>query len=619
MTAEDSASSEIDTIRETAADGRHLDALRRSADLLSEADPSESLFAAAADAWLAALDAGAPLADWPEHDRFVDRLILQTGCAARPPIFPHRIARQHSLGVAGSLERAAKALSPLLQNMLHGDEIEGNVLLLALLLRSQLPAAMQPRISQLHRAQFTRFHHDNLQLPYSVLFDPAVFGANVADLGDWLTEHRQLLKSGDVPLGHVLLLVWLLPGAFVHEPEDWWSRCVSARLERGPLDHEEAQAARSLAVRFGDPQDRPVVERLVGGNSQGFAAAVANVASTRATLAPPTAASIAAERRLAQRPRQAIAAARSLAGQRIPFLVRAKRKPKVALCVSGQLRGFRRSLASWQNSLLPGIDATFFVHSWQGIGRGNASPNRSALPFEGQQFTAAYRAIAIDVGMDAMTERYPSLFAELAKGGVVDEATISALYQTPYVQLDDDRQQPFAAWPNPEKMHRKIEASFDMAAASGEEFDLVIRLRPDKPIRFLGFDWSDMVAATRGRTLFAETAMGVHYGSIAVGDQLALGSFETSRIYARTASEAPRLWNFDLMKLDPEFVGHITLAHICWLHGLAVRKVPIKFGPLQDPEPVSAPTIARCLHEDSAGRMDGPDRRLLAAVASDLR
>lgn len=617
MTGDGGFGSGIDEVRQASADGRHLDALRRIADLVALHGEDEALLAVAADAWVAAVDAGAPLSDWPEHDRFAGRLILQQGCAVSPPVFHHRVASQRSSGVAEHFKRAADALAPLLGLMLRQADVHSNVVLMAAMLRSELPQGQQATISRLHREHFVRFRQDDLKLPYSVLFDRPAFGANVADLAGWLDEHRFAVRDGSVPLGHVLLLVWLLPDAFTAEPADWWSACIAARLGRGPLDDDDARSARSLAVRFGSAGDRQLVKRIGAGDA--FAAAVEKTALTRGELLSGSPNATSAAGRLDQRPRQAIASARSLVGRRIPFIVRAKRKPKVALCVSGQLRGFRQSLASWQRTLLPGIDGTFFIHSWQRIGRAQPVPNRSILPFDGERFSAEYRAIAIELGLEAMTERYPALFTELAESGVVDEASLSDLYRTPHVRLENDEEPRFAAWPNPEKMHRKIESSFDMAAASGEEFDLVIRLRPDKPIRFMGFDWADMMEATRAPLLYAETAMDVHYGAIAVGDQFALGSFAASQVYARSAGEAPDLWRFDLMKFDQQFTGHITLAQVCWLHGIAVRKVPIKFGPLQDPEPVGARTIARCLREDSAGRDDGLDRRLIAAIEADLR
>ena len=578
----------------------------------------ERLLLAAADTWVAAVDQ-ARLDDFPADERreIEALLIEQRDCSVSPPVFHHRIAAQHSSGLKGHLKRAASALEPVLVRLAE-DGPSLNVVLMLLLLRSKLAGVGQARISELHRQQFKQFSVGDLAIPYSVMFHRADFSANAQDLGRLAAEEREKILAGDWPLTHVLLALWLAPHAFRDLPPGWSALAVGNRLTE-TSDEEEVKSARSLALRLNGEAHRRLSREGLYGNAAAFTDALNALATERARLEGGSARS-AHEKRLERTLHQAINAGWNKAAVAAPMLGRLRRKPKAAICVSGQLRGFRQSLETWKRSLLPALDATIFVSSWSRIGRAGAEPFRYVLPFEGSRFQHEYRAIGTEIGLPEMQERYPSLFAELDRSGFVEKDELSRIYDTPHVHLDDDSNQPFDSFTNPEKMHFKIEQCFHMAEASGEEFDLVIRIRPDKPVEILALDWRDLVGATRGQALlYSETPMGVHFGALEIGDQFAVGGMDASRIYHETWSRAPRLAAFGLRMFHPEFTGHVSLAQICWLHGIEVRKAPIRFGKLQDPEALGADAIRIALLADAAARGDSMDRRLIAANEQDLR
>jgi hypothetical protein len=347
-------------------------------------------------------------------------------------------------------------------------------------------------------------------------------------------------------------------------------------------------------------------------------AADALAAARRTVAAEAASGDTAAIARLEQRPRQLAAVAINHARVRLPVLARLRRRPRIALCISGQLRGFRKAWATWR-PLLAGVDATIFVSSWRRIGHGTPEPFRYVLPFEGEAFSRAYKAVGAELGLEGLQARYPRLFAALDRSGTVAESDLAALYRTPHVMLDDETQPAFAAMSNSEKMYHKIERCFQMASATGETFDLVVRLRPDKPVRFAAFDWGDMIAALRARpALYCETAMGVHYGAILMGDQVAIGLPQTSLVYAETSSRTPPIAATAPYRMEPHLWGHTSVAQLCWMNDIEVRKVPIKFGPFQEAEPLAARTIRDALAEDTDGRMDAIDRQLVAGNRADL-
>ncbi|CAA9508542.1 MAG: hypothetical protein AVDCRST_MAG91-1493 [uncultured Sphingomonadaceae bacterium] len=586
-------------------------ALRLLAAAIAVNGARPALLTAAANAWVVAVDHGDVLESWPdaERDTLHRYLILQEGSDASPPIFHHRIAAQHSGGVTGHLERAARALEPTLQALLAEAVPDRNAVLMALLLRGATVRIDQERLGTLHEQYFAHFPIQDLNIPYSVVFDRNYFRRNVADLRRYVLVHGATIIDGSLPLTHVLLLHWLVADAFSYLPPDWAIHAIDARRRSHSLCVDEAAAARSLALRFSitdEVREDATLMRLADALS-----------ATRRTLAvEANGAGAAAIARLDQRPRQFVGAALNEARARFPMLARLR--PRIALCVSGQLRGFRKAWPTWR-SLLSGVDATVFVDSWNRIGRGTAEPFRSVLPFEGDAFSRAYKRVGAELGLDELRARYPSLFAELDRSGVVGEADLSALYGTCHVSLDDEAEPAFATLSNSEKMYLKIERCFRMAEASGKQFDLIVRLRPDKPIVAVAFDWSDLIVALRTRpALYCETALGVHYGGLLMGDQAAIGLPEASRVYAETFSRAPPIAAVAPYRMEAHLWPHTSVAQLCWVSGIDVRKLPIKFGPFQEAEPLPARCIRDALNYDATSRMDAVDGQLIAANRIDL-
>jgi hypothetical protein len=606
----------VEQARALVESGNLLRAWRIYAEAVRHNPKSERLLAGAADLWVTAVDRGA-IASWPDNQRrdLEEDLILQEACPTSPPILAHRISAQHSSNVERHMEKAAASLQPRLQAMLSEGRGNANLVVMLLLLRSRLDGIGQEQISALHRDHFKSFRTGDLAIPYSVMFHRPDYQRNVDDIAAMVREAGRDVTDGSWPLTHLLLAYWLAPEAFADLPGDWSASAVRARLDC-LVDDQELASARSLAARFDGDEHRAIAATGAFGDADSFIPMMDELAERRAKLA--TAAGSEAGARLESNAHRAVNASLNLLVGRAPALASLRRKPKVAICVSGQLRGFRQSFETWKRLLLPSIDATIFVSSWRRIGRAGAEPFRYVLPFEGKHFVDEYRAIGIELSLGGMQERYPSLFVALEEGGSINEGDLSEFYGTPHVHLDDDQSSPFVEMTNPEKMHCKIEHAFRMAEASGQQFDLIVRIRPDKPVKLVGMNWNDMREEGRQPRLYSENAMGVHYGALEIGDQFVVGGPDAARVYHETWSRAGSISRFGLRMFHHELTGHVSLAQMCWLHGVEVRRAPVRFGPLQDPEPISASAISAALAADSNGRMDDIDRRLIAANGLDL-
>ena len=84
---------------------------------------------------------------------------------------------------------------------------------------------------------------------------------------------------------------------------------------------------------------------------------------------------------------QGLQAAKNMAGRRLKFVTPSRRKIRIAVCVSGQLRGYAKAFPTWKDTLLQHVDYDLFVHSWARVGRSGIGPSRHVFPFEGEQFS----------------------------------------------------------------------------------------------------------------------------------------------------------------------------------------------------------------------------------------
>ena len=582
--------------------------------LAGETDPE--LVEQVARGYVVALSDGS-LARRCPHDR-LERLgrllVLQEHVDIDPPTLHTVIANHQSGGHPEIIDRAAEQLGPLLRELVSEPSPAKNAVLMAVLLRNGASLGIaQDEVTRLHLAYAEVFTPEDLSLPYSCAFTH-VYDRNRDDIAGVLHDpaRRDDFVAGlsDV---HRLVDEWLTGVPL--EPADPPDPGDSA----DPTDTALPAAWRSLLVRHAGSDATTGAatadERLVGVLDE-VRERRASLPSggDRRTLA-------AAAERLEDRRWMALYGGTAMATRtlRVPSSLRGRRRPRIAVCVSGQLRGYRAAHETWSRSLLAAADCDLFVHTWANVGRSSAEGFRSTLPFAGAAFSDAYRGVALAVGFDEVKQRYPTLFAHLERSEHVDAPELSAFYGTDHVVVDDDGTEAFAGWTNQDKMHWKIQSAHDLAVASGQEYDLVVRVRPDKPIVFSAFAWRDLLeVCTRSATILADGPRGVHYAKLVIGDQFAIGSPEAMAIYSRTYSLYPSLAAAGLYQCPPELSGHSSLAQVCWVHGIDVRRVPMKFGTLQEVSPLGTTEVLECIQADAAGRMDASDRELLAAARADV-
>ncbi|GAA4131517.1 hypothetical protein GCM10023067_50720 [Aminobacter aganoensis] len=550
--------------------------LRQFADhFLAEPEGTRD-YAEAAKVLLQAILEGSEDTDWPEEVRhaFFHAVILGELATNTSSQFVARLAEAHSANLSHVMPTVARRLDPFLREAWSQKPLPKSAVLLFLQLRHLLgPWLDQAELSRTHLEALPEFTLADMALPYNSMFDPVSFARNVADVASLKQEDMDRFR-----LFQVVLFNWITGQDF----EIGQGAIDDALAGRGR--EQDLAAAKSLSHR-----------RARHGNA---------VSTPRLKL-------------MQAKPYQAFHAAKAVLRGR--FKVPGRRKPRVAVCISGQLRGFRKAFPSLQQFLLPGTDHEIFVDTWQDIGRSGAEPFRKVLPFAGVHFAEAYREHCTRVGVEEMRCRYASLFAKLASTGMITAGEVGAFFGTDNVYVEDDKAERFSAFSNSAKMHYKISACASQVEASGKEFDLVLRIRPDKPVTMVGFGWPDVQAVCRtGSLLFADQGFGHQYARLLVGDQMAVGSPQAMRIYASTFEAYPGYAEQGFLQCAPGLHGHSSLAQTCWLNGIDVERLAIRFAPLAETEPLSTRDIMMTIEQDSTGRMDAVDMALMNATRRDL-
>ena len=590
--------------------------------LFKDGITAQNLLAGAAEALADAIGDDALPQDWGAGRliAFVRPIILENARSGTPPALGGRIAAAHAGGDKRMLDKAARHLRGVLSAMWNEECREPGFLIIVLMLRHSLHGWQdEAAISRWHLDLLPQLDRHQLTLPYNGMFDPVHFQRNIDDLTGLIEQTEAAELVSRFPVWQLLLFLWITGSRQAEARLPAWLAEYRSAFPDGAPTEDDGAAVRSLSLRWAvsphGPTSSAAVTTAIGPD-------LGRLAEPGLKLRPAPADAARAEKavaRLRSRQWQGAQYVLDQAAGRAPFLKLGRRRPRIAVCVSGQLRGYRDALPCWQASLLRHAECRFFVHSWEKIGRSGAEPFRAYLPFAGAAFCDAWRAHAGRLGMSAMTERYPALFAALADGGIVRHADLANFYGTDQIVLENDSGPKFQGWTNSRKMHYKLKAAADMVTPFLDEFDLIMRIRPDKAIGAKAFRWGDVLQACNSSpTLLADAAMGHQYGALMIGDQVALGAPATMAAYADALEAAPRFHEVQLYGSKADLVGHVSLAQTCWYTGIQVERLPARMGKLLEAEPMTSAAIAQALEQDAAGRHGTTDEALLAAVRSDL-
>jgi len=272
----------------------------------------------------------------------------------------------------------------------------------------------------------------------------------------------------------------------------------------------------------------------------------------------------------------------------------AHRRLKIALCVSGQLRGYEATFPSWKSLNLAEHDTTLFIHTWKRVGLQWGR----ALQFV--HHDPMLRELASPQGKAIIRARYHHLSAvlteALGRGDEVTEAELSAFYGTEHVIVEDDSLPEFKTKANQWKMHYKIEQAYRMATAHSSEYDLVLRLRPDLEVEVrTPLDFRELAALSASRRFLIAEFRNMFLTKYWMGDKFVLGAQEPMEVFSTAFSTMQTLEaHRAAIDIPPDFEGHLSLATACSLRGIPVSTLPALHAQKMLNPPVIPPAL---LHE----------------------
>lgn len=305
-----------------------------------------------------------------------------------------------------------------------------------------------------------------------------------------------------------------------------------------------------------------------------------------------------------------------------------KDKLNIAVCISGQLRGYKGNLKNLVDNF--GLDQhnfRVFIHTWKNVGRYFPTRKRASRVFGGE-FLKAYNNISVNKPEPELKEhiktQYRNFYSLLISSSEASFDVLQEEYKTSDIVIDDEDDGHFSNWTNQEKMHYKIFAAHKLALDSQENFDLIIRIRPD--IRYAcksRVDILDLLNKSRSNGSIFTTDGLFSFGfteDFAIHDAFAIGIPQAMGVYANTYPNFKWHLKNNTYSFTKEFKGHVSLEHNLFCYGVGVDKIPQRLiGSLKDPEGISIEDIYAALSGDiGSGRQTSEAKYLLDACKKDI-
>lgn len=295
---------------------------------------------------------------------------------------------------------------------------------------------------------------------------------------------------------------------------------------------------------------------------------------------------------------------------------------RIAVCVSGQLRGYRQAFPTWNSLGLSRHDTDFYVHVWDEIGRKEPIPIHAERSFP-PPLAKTFAKIAQEMTILEFWSAYPRMAQLFQSEASVTEAELKTYYKTPNVKVEKESDVDEELTSNPDRMYYKMWKCLDMALNGGTSYDLVIWVRPDKIMNpnAAAPDWHDVLHSCEAEhVVFTDNRSFCFPGSgFGMADQFGIGTPEAMRSY-RSA------WNMHsgnaLYGFPQKRWAHTTLAYSTLYNGYFPRSFRDKFsglGPPVDPEPVSASQLYEAIKADARDRNTAADIELVEAAEVALK
>lgn len=171
------------------------------------------------------------------------------------------------------------------------------------------------------------------------------------------------------------------------------------------------------------------------------------------------------------------------------FLNQKGNRLKIAICISGQLRGYRHFHSTLSRLNIEDHHYKVFVSTWEVVGGRFPHLDQAERIFP-EKFAANFREIMVILGEQEFRYRYPNLVRLIENPTRVTFDQLASFYGSQFIDLQDDHVEPFDRLPSIAKMHYKLGRCLELVLKQTSDFDLIVRMRPD--LRFedpISVDW----------------------------------------------------------------------------------------------------------------------------------
>lgn len=289
---------------------------------------------------------------------------------------------------------------------------------------------------------------------------------------------------------------------------------------------------------------------------------------------------------------------------------------KIAVCISGQMRGINHLSTSWRHFGFHEHDTKFFVHTWKRLGSRPPGGGHAFRLFE-PRFAAAFIEAESRLGLTGLRDRYPALMESLQIQGEVDEVELRGSFQATDVCVEDESDARFVGKSNTWKMHYKIRQAHKMAREAGEDFDLYVRIRPDLGVLSAAhIDWRQILTRCQTERLIYADVGRNFFNSLGyiMGDQFAVGAAEGMDALAGTFDFVESLRQEPIFSVPLDHSPHSSPAHATFFSGVKVEKFPnTRFDNVRSALFLSCEVVQNLLQQDIGAEPDDIDTLLLSA------
>lgn len=218
------------------------------------------------------------------------------------------------------------------------------------------------------------------------------------------------------------------------------------------------------------------------------------------------------------------------------FSAKKNKKLKIALCISGQLRGYTEAYKTWKLFNFDEHIVDTYCCVWEKIGRKGLakSINQLARVFN-PNFLHAYVDYTEGMPIGEIRNIFSNLFEILNKSSSITQNEINTFYSAEESIIVRDTI--FSEKNNAFKMYYMIEKCWKLIQVP-ESYDLLIRIRPDKRLNLFNANWLEILNFVSRGNLIADSRAQVHPSSsgLIIGDQFAVSTPKVMEKYSKTFS-----------------------------------------------------------------------------------